>query len=288
MDVEVAPWEGDAETLVGLARSVGWAWSEARARRTQRLAPARAWVAREAGHAVGTISCHVYPDAGRGAFAWVAGMAVRPERRGRGVGARLLDAALAFARENGARSVGLDATPAGEAACRKAGFRVVARDPRLVRDPAAPPVPPAARMGDFSIYPISSCEVMELLAYDAARFGASRATLLAEAMALRPQQCFVAFDRARGNIVGHVLAQEQVLGPLVADTPRAARWLLYAAEMAGAPRAAHVSGLQPGLDEVFAQAGWAEDGSACARMVLGDDPPQEVGAIYALAGWGLG
>ena len=289
MSVTVAPWDEDPGPLLELARSVGWAWSESRARRAQRIRPGMTWLARVDGALAGTATCFVYGGArGRPGVAWVSGMVVHPDHQGKGVGRALLAPALAFAREHGATTVGLDATPAGRPLYARHGVRAVAEDPRWQRDPAAAPVPPSAPQGSLSIYPISSCEVMELHAYDAARFGANRASVLAEPMSERPHQCFVAFDRRTGGIVGHVLTQEKTIGPLVAETPHAAQWLLYAAEMAGAAPLACLAGVNPAAQEVFARAGYAPSGISCARMVLGDDLPGEPASVYALAGWGFG
>lgn len=288
MRLDVGPWdEDDPQPLLELARSVGWTWSEARARRAQRLRPARTWLAREGEDVVGTASCLVYGDAGEGALAWVGGMIARPDRQRRGVGAALLEAALGYAREHGAVSVGLDATPSGEPLYRRLGFRLVAMDPRWER-PEGPPVPPSAPQGPIAVYPISSCEIMELHAYDAARFGANRGRVLAEPMAERPHQCFVAFDRKTGAVAGHVLTQENAVGPLVADTPHAAEWLLYAAEMAGAARQAYLPGQNPHAQRTFARAGYVDQQHACARMVLGKDLPGRHETVHAIAGWGLG
>lgn len=288
MAVTVEPWREDPAPLLALARSVGWEWSEARARRVQRIQPGMTWLAHDDGALAGTVSVLVYGDAGGGPLAWLCGMVVHPGHQKKGVGRALLGPALAFAKEHGATAVGLDATPLGRPFYARAGFRAVAEDPRWRRDPALPPVPPSAPQGPISVYPISSCEIMELHAYDSARFGANRAAVLAEPMAERPHHCFVAFDRRTGAVAGHVLTQEKGIGPLVADSPHAAEWLLYAAEMAGAVPVAHLPGANPAAQAVFARAGYAPSGVSCSRMVLGADLPGRPGAIYALAAWGLG
>lgn len=288
MSVTVESWDEDPAPLLDLARAVGWEWSEARARRVQRIRPAMTWLAREDGALAGTVSMLVYGDAGAGPLGWLCGMVVHPDHQRKGVGRALLGPALAFAREHGAATVGLDATPAGRPVYARQGFRAVAEDARWHRDPARPPAPPSAPQGPISVYPISSCEIMELHAYDAARFGANRAGVLADPMAERPHHCFVAFDRRRGAIVGHVLSQEKGIGPLVADTPHAAEWLLYAAEMAGAAPVVHVPGANPAAQAVLARAGYAPSGIACARMVLGPDLPGKASTIFGLAAWGLG
>jgi GNAT superfamily N-acetyltransferase len=286
--VTVEPWREDPAPLMSLARAVGWEWSEARARRAQRVKPGMTWLAHADGALAGTVSVFVYGDAGAGPLAWLCGMVVHPDHQKKGVGRALMGPALAFAREHGALVIGLDATPAGRPVYERHGFRALAEDPRWHRDPARAPVPPSAPQGPISVYPISSCEIMELHAYDAARFGANRAGVLAEPMADRPQHCFVAFDRKTGAVVGHVLSQEKGIGPLVADTPHAAEWLLYAAEMAGAVPVAHLPGLNPAAQKVFARAGYAPSGNACTRMVLGGDLPGRPETTYALAGWGWG
>jgi ribosomal-protein-alanine N-acetyltransferase len=68
----------------------------------------------------------------------IANLAVTPERRGRGVGSRLLDAALTEARLAGARVVHLEVRDSNEAARAlygSRGFSAVGRRRRYYRDP---------------------------------------------------------------------------------------------------------------------------------------------------------
>jgi ribosomal-protein-alanine N-acetyltransferase len=68
----------------------------------------------------------------------IANLAVAPERRGRGVGSRLLDAALAEARVAGARVVHLevrDSNAAARALYGSRGFSPVGRRRHYYRDP---------------------------------------------------------------------------------------------------------------------------------------------------------
>ncbi|MCH8613698.1 GNAT family N-acetyltransferase [Arsenicicoccus dermatophilus] len=61
------------------------------------------------------------PD-GPGLSAYVADMSTDPDLRGRGIGTRLLDAALVWAREHGAGWVQLYATESGRGVYERAGF----------------------------------------------------------------------------------------------------------------------------------------------------------------------
>lgn len=164
----------------------------------------------------------------------IGGFVVREDARHRGIGQALLSRALEAGREAGAVDAALEATPDGARAAARGGFADDGALARWQRD-AAPPTgaPPASA----ALYPISSCEVMDLAAYDAARFGASRASILAELVALHPELSFVAFDRATGVIAGFALATRARIGPVVADDHAIARRLVDAALLAGAPAA---------------------------------------------------
>jgi hypothetical protein len=123
---------------------------------------------------------------------------------------------------------------------------------------------------------------MELAAYDRPRLGVGRARLLALLMAEAPQRSFVAVHRKTGAFSGHVLSLGDGIGPLVAQTPEAAAWLLHACERAGTPPNARVPGWNRGAEALFASAGYRK-GDVRVRMVRGSLPRGEPEAVYALA-----
>jgi len=87
----------------------------------RRLAEGPTWIAVVDGAVVGTVSAVVEGDE-----VYVRSMAVRPEARGCGVAAQLLDWVTAFARARGARTLTLKTTPFLAGAIRlyeRAGFR---------------------------------------------------------------------------------------------------------------------------------------------------------------------
>lgn len=235
------------------------------------------------GSVVGTVSVVAWG----GGVASVFAMVVAPSARRRGVGGALVRHALAHAERAGARVVMLDATDEGFPLYEAAGFATVGATPRWRRRPGtAPTAPPGERT--VSIYPISSCEVMDLWKYDAPRFGANRVPWLASAMSRFPERTFVAFDRASGDIVGYAESQERWIGPLVADSEEAAARLLLAAERAGAPPAI-ISG--PGHEaaaRLLRTQGYEPDGHACVRMVRGAAAlPGRAETQWATSGWAL-
>lgn len=282
MDVRVEP-NDDPALATAVEHAAGWTRSLEENARRFRAYPGGHFVARAGDETVGVVSAYVHRDAGQGALAWIGGMVVGAAWRRRGVGSALMTAALAHARAHGANCVALDATPEGRLLYERLGFRAVCSTPKMTR--AGPPTAPLAP--GASIYPISSCEIMELYAYDASRFGANRAPWLATMMAEFPTRSFVAFERA-GNIAGYALAGSNIIGPLVADSPTTAARLLFACERAGAPAVVLPRSDCPGALEVLAAAGYAPTGAGCTRMVLGGELPGRAQTQFGIAGYSLG
>ncbi|GEM_PF-2339075 len=238
------------------------------------------------GRVLGCGSVIVHRDAGQGAYAWVGGMMVDESARRHGIARALLREGLARAEREGARTIALAASEMGRPLYLSEGFRDVAVSARWER--AGEPRLPEGGARRVSIYPISSCEIMDLLRYDAPRFGASRAPFISAAMAAFPERSFVAFDRASGEIAGYCCTQERVTGPLVADHDEAAARLLHAAALSGAPPRVVASGVNPDAERLLASVGYAPDGTTCALMVKGPALPGRPQAIYGLGAWAVG
>ena len=97
------------------------------------LAPSGSFVARDDGRVVGTAIGIDYVHCG-----WIAMMLVAPEYRGRGLGARLLEAAMAAIPPQ--LPIRLDATPLGRPLYERHGFVLDTSLTRHVR-PAGAPAP---------------------------------------------------------------------------------------------------------------------------------------------------
>jgi len=277
----------EPEALVAFEAAQGSKRHAAEVRRRVLADPAGTLVARDPeGRIVGCGSVIVHRDAGEGAFAWVGGMMVDEAWRRRGVARALLHAGLLRAEEEGARRVALAASEMGRPLYESEGFRALGFTTRWER--AGPPVAPELPARAVSIYPISSCEIMELLKFDAPRFGAARGPFLADVMGAFPERAFVAFDRASGAIVGFVGTQERFAGPLCADSDEAAARLLHAASLAGAPPRVLLSGQNPRAEKLLAQAGFAPDGARCTLMLRGDALPGRPETAFGLGSWAIG
>jgi predicted N-acetyltransferase YhbS len=276
----------DPRPLIELAQSMKWGPPPDEFARRHALDPEGLFLARAAGgEVVGAIQCLTYPS-DAGALSWLCNMMVHPSAQRQRIGRRLLRRALVHAAERGARIVGLEATAAARPLYESEGFHAVTTTPRWERIPGTTPRAPPP--GPFAIYPISSCEIMELWAFDRPRFGANRVAWLADVMAHFPERSFVAFDRASGAIVGHVLGSARFIGPLVADSPEAAAWLLFACERAGTPPIVHASDWNPRAASVLEAAGYQKTGMACTRMARGGELPGRPETQFGISAWGLG
>lgn len=264
----------DSLLALRIERAVGWPRGENELERRYRVA--RGFVAHDP-EPVGSVSLAEWGDA----LAWVGGMAVLPEARGRGVGRALLQTCLD---ETTARSVGLDATESGRPLYEKAGFRVVSQTRAWKSETTLEARPTKTH----SLHPISISEAMEIGEYDATRFGAKRLPALMDLMHAAPWHAFLSRERATGNVSGFAFGHEKGIGPVVADDDEAARALVAACAVSGAPQRLLMDDNHASAARVFASLGFVDEGFGCTRMVRGADLPMRLDACYAPAAWALG
>jgi len=172
----------------------------------------------------------------------IGNVMVRADQQRKGLGRRVMVAALDWLRERGVRSVVLDATPAGRPLYRTLGFvpyglSYFADAPLSDLDDAA--LDAAAGEQRASICPAS--ELGRLAALDRAAFGGDRLGLLASLLH-DPAASLVVADGADGQPAAYALVRPQEapnlgvrLGPWVARDQRAAAAVLRAGLAPNAP-----------------------------------------------------
>lgn len=243
-------------------------------------------VASVGGTDVGTATVVPYAgwEGGPG-FSWIGMVLVAPAYRRRGIGTRLLEAAVAAAEPYGA--VGLDATPQGRPIYARMGF--VAYDGLVrMRRPVAPLVPVLPETCE----PVRRATLPDLVQWDAPDFGAERGAVLRALVHRAPAYAFSLW-RA-GTLVGYVMGRsgsdDEQLGPLVAEDETAAEALLSAALRACAGRSVIV-------DVPVGQKAWARWLTSLGfirqrpftRMVMGTSTPLgNIGKQFAIAGPEIG
>jgi GNAT superfamily N-acetyltransferase len=238
------------------------------------------------GSAISVGTATVVPYAER--FSWIGMVLVDPAYRRRGIGTRLLEAAVALARKHGAPR--LDATPQGKPLYARLGFRPEYGLLRLGREGDG--LFPQSQAAGVRCAQLTVARSNEVIAYDAPAFGAARPEILTALLSRAPHYAHVA--RWGAQIAGYVLGRPgsayDQLGPVVADDLATARCLLSEA-------LAHSAGRDVILDVPTKQAGWVAYLETLGftrrrpftRMALGRSKTfGQPGKQYAIAGPEIG
>ncbi|MBB6097763.1 ribosomal protein S18 acetylase RimI-like enzyme [Deinobacterium chartae] len=218
-----------------------------------------------------------------GAHGYVGMMAVHPEAQRRGFGRRLLEQALCRLQDAGTQTVFLNATDAGLPLYRASGFVEEGSALILVRERnTAVPMPPQVRL-------MAPGDLDEAVRLDLEVFGGDRGRLLALVLEREPGRALVCHD-ARGQLEGFVFAQwPDFLGPVVAQTPQAARALIEGALALGFESAplllAHSN--NPHLGAVLEGLGFVEEG-ALLHMRRGPAVARDYARLYGQTSFALG
>jgi GNAT superfamily N-acetyltransferase len=272
----------DIEQAAALSRGIGWNQTTEDWARMLALAPDGVYGAFDGGRLVATSSVVAYGDV----LAWIGMMIVDPAHRGRGLGRRVLDAALSSSSVPSGAVVGLDATTMGEPLYRAGGFVAVEPIDRWAGTLLAPPAP-----GGTELRPVVADDVEAIAAWDAQRTGTARSALIAHLLRTPSAHAFLA--TRDGHVIGYAVVRpgrtHHHLGPLLAEDEAAFAALTAAAadRLAGEPVFADVV-RSAATDAAFARAGLRVERQLTRmtrprpRRVLGGPP------IWATAGfeWG--
>lgn len=179
----------DLRDAIALSSSAGWNQQLEDWQTLLLIAPAGGFCAAAGGRVVGTAIGIDY-----GSFGWIAMMLVDERHRGRGIGGRLLQAALEAIPVG--RPVRLDATPMGRPLYRRFGFEDETALTRHVGEPAAlERVQLDAADADSPVRPMRPADLDRVLAGDRHAFGAPREALLRWSADRWPQYAWIAGDR---------------------------------------------------------------------------------------------
>jgi GNAT superfamily N-acetyltransferase len=221
---------GDA---LRLSTTVGWNQQVDDWRMLLRVAPAGAFAALIDACVVGTAIAIDY-----GGFAWIAMMLVDPAFRGRGLGRRLLEAAMDAVPPN--LRIRLDATPLGRPLYQRYGFEDEATLTRHVSDGSNHGVAPLsdACTGACDVRPLTASDLEIVIERDSEIFGGTRAAVLDWAFHRAPQYAYVV--RSDNGLIHYCLGRRgrlfDQIGPVVAGQEDIANGLVNAALAAAGDR----------------------------------------------------
>jgi GNAT superfamily N-acetyltransferase len=171
-----------------------------------------------------------------GTFGWIAMMLVDPAWRGRGLGARLLEAAMGAVRPGIA--IRLDATPLGRPLYRRYGFEDEDALTRHVADASRGAVDPGVEPASKRVRRLTADRLPAVIETDDRVFGAPRRILLEWARANAGQYAHtIDSDAGIQYCFGRAGRLFDQIGPVVASDEEAARALVSASLLAAEGKA---------------------------------------------------
>jgi ribosomal protein S18 acetylase RimI-like enzyme len=228
----------DLDDALRLSTAVGWNQTLDDWRMLLRLAPAGAFAAFVERRDVSDISDVSLGGTAigidYGAFTWIAMMLVDPAYRGRGLGQRLLQAAMDAVPSS--LPIRLDATPLGRPLYQRYGFQDEATLSRHVIDDARLAEPRDARTepAPFVVQPLTDPDLALVLEQDRETFGGTRAAVLEWAFRGAPQYAYVVrSNKSDRDPIQYCLGRQgrlfDQIGPVVAGDDAIAHALVNAA-----------------------------------------------------------
>ncbi len=214
----------DVPAARGLVNAEGWAFTEAELARL--LAFGTGVIAEVDGRAVGVLTLATHEHT-----AWIGNVAVEPAFRGRGVGAQLVDAALAEADARTLETVGLYSVLPAVSLYRRAGFRALG-DVGSFRAIVRP------RPFPSGIVPLAAANLADVERLDRRASGDGRRPMLRVLRQAFPRSSFalVGADGLRGFVVAKPSPTGGEIGPLAIEPgDEDALAALYDAALASLP-----------------------------------------------------
>jgi GNAT superfamily N-acetyltransferase len=180
--------DGDVDAALALSASCGWNQRAEEWHMMLQIAPSGTFTASTPDGVVGTAIGIDY-----GQFGWIAMMLVNPAWRGRGLGARLLEAAMGAVPPE--LPIRLDATPLGRPLYERYGFVLESSLTRHVRPADAGP-PPAP---DGEVRPLAESDLATVMRLDDRISGAHRHDPLRWAFGDAPRYAWIG-EKSAGSL----------------------------------------------------------------------------------------
>jgi len=197
----------------------GWGHAKRDVERCWSLEPNGCFVAESDGDLVGHIFSVFFGEIG-----WIGLLIVNPEKRGIGLGAALMEAAINYLENRGARTIKLEAVTEAARLYRRLGF-VDAFDSLRFR--GIPQQDGEMPRKTETVSVMYEADIDEIAEFDAQYFGSNRLSVLKSLRSDFPQYCFYAKEDERTN--GYIMARKTLnglwLGPWVSIDSQAAELL---------------------------------------------------------------
>ncbi len=212
----------DVAAGVKLNQSAGWNQTTADWERFLRANPKGCFVVEVDGNVCGTVTTISFEDR----FAWVGMVLVDPEHRKKGLGTKLLEAAIRHLDNKKVSTIKLDATPQGKPLYEKLGFISEYEIERWTLQRSTEDMAAAHQTRASEV--ISAIVLKSILQIDGEVFGAGRSYLLKSLHHDAPE--FTLAASSGGTLTGYTFGRRGLfadhLGPWMAEDFSSARQLL--------------------------------------------------------------
>ena len=211
--------QGDLKYVAESVQREGWGHARRDVERCWNLEPNGCFIAESDNKLVGHIFSVLFGEIG-----WIGLLIVNPEKRGKGIGAALVEATINYLEENGAKTIKLEAVEEAAPLYRRLGFVDAFDSLRFRGTPGRNEEQPHRPETAFLMHENDISEVAE---FDALYFGANRLSILRRLYGDFSQYCFAAKENQRIN--GYIMARKTLdelwLGPWVCADSQVAGFL---------------------------------------------------------------
>jgi len=209
--IMIRRWTGaDIDYVSESVSREGWGHTRRDVERCWKLEPNGCFIAESENKPVGHVFSVIY-----GKIGWIGLLIVNPEKRGLGIGAALMEAAISYLEERGARAIKLEAVEKAAPLYRRLGFVDEFDSLRFCGMPKHKDQP--RRKGIVSL--IRENDILEIAEFDAQHFGANRLSVLKSLHSDFSQYCFAAKENQ--HVEGYIMARKTLdglwIGPWVCN-----------------------------------------------------------------------
>lgn len=217
--VVIRKWkQADLAYVAGSIQREGWGHTKRDVERCWSLQPHGCFIAESENKAAGHVFSISY-----GRIGWIGLLIVNPEKRGSGIGAALMEAAIEFLEKNGSEEIRLEAVEKAAPLYRRLGFADEFDSLRYCGMPKRTIQQNTKRI----VSPMEESDLLKIAEFDAQHFGASRLPVLRKLHSDFAQYCFAAKENQR--LKGYIMARKTLdglwIGPWVCSDFRAAELL---------------------------------------------------------------
>jgi GNAT superfamily N-acetyltransferase len=268
----------DAPHAATLAAKVGWSHTSETWDRCIRWSGSGSFCIVDGDELVATTTVLTYSQE----LAWIGMVITHPDYQRRGLARRLMQKALADLQDCGIKRVMLDASQLGYPLYADLGFRPLYKIEVLSGQAVE-------LSSDSIIRDVTPADIDGVVRLDGRLFSLPRPQLIGELAA--PGTCWV--DGEPGNLQGYVMVSPNRLGfsigPWYHQTPDGAETLLRRALMAvnGQDVRVNVPEINSNARSIALRCGLTSN-RFVTRMILGSDPPGDMGRQYGVASFATG